>query len=372
MEMYSKGWKRGMAAAPLAALCALSGCGCDSSDQSTTQFVFTSDAHYGIKRTPFLGYSSAKQVNGAMVAVMNTLPGISFPCNDNGVNACKAVGAIDFVAETGDIANRMESNSGGYSQVQSAAVSCSQFASDYIDTLSLKDKSGNKAPLYIVPGNHDVTDAIGFYKPMSPITDATSIAQIYNLMMNPSTLRNKDTYNYSTDKVFFSKNINGVHYIFITMWPDSVARAWIDNDLKSVADTTPVIVFTHDQPDIETKHLTNPNGSHEINATDQFENVVADQSADTDVNGLFTIDAPSATEQRALEAFLKKHKNIVAYFHGNDHINGTYTYSGPDNDISMNVIRVDSAAKKMTVRDYMWETKTWGDSVTFSLAPRSN
>lgn len=392
-------WKGALAFMLLITLCTLSGCGSDDSalplNQSLTQFVFTSDAHYGIKRTPFLGYSSAQQVNGAMVTEMNTLPNLQLPCNDGGVNACKSVGAIDFVAETGDIANRMEANSGGYAQIQSAAISWDQFKSDYIDGLSLKDKSGKKAALYLVPGNHDVTDAIGFYKTMTPTTDATSIAQIYNLMMHPTTPRTKDTYDYSTDKVFFSKNINGVHYEFITMWPDSVARAWMENDLKHVASTTPVIIFTHDQPDIETKHLMNPNGIHDINATDKFENMVADQSADTDINGLFTIDAPSTSEQRALVEFLKKHKNIVAYFHGNDHINGTYTYTGPDNDISLNVIRVDSpmkgsvskndptqlafkvvsidpVAKKMTVRDYMWETRTWGESATFSLAPRSN
>ncbi|MDD2336343.1 MAG: metallophosphoesterase [Geobacteraceae bacterium] len=374
-------------------LFALSGCG--SSDQSTTQFVFTSDAHYGIKRTAFDGYSSAQQVNGAMVTVMNTIPGLTLPCNDAGVNSCKSVGAIDFVAETGDIANRMEANSGGYTQVQSAAISWNQFKSDYIDRLELKDKTGKEAALYIVPGNHDVTDAIGFYKAMTPTSDATSIAEIFNLMMNPTTQRTKDSYDYSTDKVFFSKDINGVHYEFITMWPDSVARAWMENDLKNVPSTTPVIIFTHDQPDIETKHLMNPNGSHDINATDKFENMVADQSVDTDTNGLLTIDAPSTSEQRDLVTFLKKHKNIVAYFHGNDHINGTYTYTGPDNDISLNVIRVDSpmkgsvskkdptqlafkvvsvapAAKKMTVRDYMWQSRTWGNSTTFSLAPRSN
>jgi hypothetical protein len=192
----------------------------------------------------------------------------------------------------------------------------------------------------------------------------------------------------------YSKDINGVHYIFITMWPDSVARNWMDSDLAKVSTSTPVILVTHDQPDIETKHLTNPNGSHDINATDKFENMVADMSADKDSSGNLTINAPSTTAQRALVAWLKTHKNIVAYFHGNDHINGAYTYTGPDNDISLNVFRVDSpmkgtvsitdptqlifkvvsidsTAKNMTVRDYLWNAKKWGASTTVSLAPRA-
>jgi len=98
--------------------------------------------------------------------------------------------------------------------------------------------------------------------------------------------------------------------------------------------------------------------------------------------------------------WLKTHKNIVAYFHGNDHINRTYTYTGPDNDISLNVISVDSpmkgilpdgsngsnvnpsllafkvvtvdaTSKKLTVRDYFWKDRRWGTATTISLAPRS-
>jgi DNA repair exonuclease SbcCD nuclease subunit len=37
---------------------------------------------------------------------------------------------------------------------------------------------GNKAPVYMIPGNHDVTNAIGFYKPMYPAKDAGSMAGI--------------------------------------------------------------------------------------------------------------------------------------------------------------------------------------------------
>ena len=395
-------------AASLVAVLALSALmsGCGSSDStpaaSQTQLVFTSDAHYGIKRSAagvFNGYSSGYQVNGAMISVMNSISDVTTPCNDGGVNACQNVGPVDFVVEGGDIANRSESATNH----QSAATSWAQFKADYIDGLTIKDKSGKQAPLYIIPGNHDVTNAIGYYKtPLDTAAgmDATSYVQIYNLMMKPATALTNAAFvgatpsfttaaaSYLGNRVNYSRDINGVHFVFITMWPDSTARAWIDTDLAKVSATTPVILFTHDQPDIETKHLTNPNGTNDINATDKFENMVTDKSSSLTTAGASTI------EQRALVTWLKTHKNIVAYFHGNDHINGTYTYTGPDNDISLNVVRVDSpmkgslsatdptklafkvvtidsGAKNMTVRDYMWNTKRWGATANISLAPRA-
>jgi len=114
-----------------------------------------------------------------------------------------------------------------------------------------------------------------------------------------------------------------------------------------------------------------------------------------------TTAGDSFAAQRGFVAMLKRHKNIVAYFHGNDNRNQFYTYPGPDNDVSLNVFRVDSpmkgsvsgkdaadgigdpsklsfqvvtidsAAKNMTVREYLWNTKTWGASRTVSLAPRT-
>lgn len=384
----------------LAGVTVLGGCGDSNSSSPTTTatFLFTSDPHYGIKKTAFDGYSSAKQVNGIMIGSMNSISSVTYPCDDGGLKACQQVGAVDYLVQTGDIANRMEANSGGYTQIQSAATSWSQFENDFIKGVTLKNAQGGATTLYAVPGNHDVTNAIGFYKTMTPTTDSTVMLKLYNMFMNPSTaLTSYTATDYDTKRIYYSKDIAGVHCVFITMWPDSTARAWIDNDLKSVSSTTPVILFTHDQPDIETKHLKNPNPPYTINATDQFENMVTDQSIDTDTNGLYTINAPSTTRQRELVAWLKTHKNIVAYFHGNDHINGTYTYTGPDNDISLQVVRVDSpmkgsvsksdpskltykvvnidsVAKKMTVRDYQWYAKKWDATatITVSLAPRSN
>jgi hypothetical protein len=427
--------KKRLAYASLAAVASLSGlmsgCGNDSTAQpaaatttanqtvaAQTQLIFTSDAHYGIKRPAagiFNGYSSGFQVNGAMISVMNSISDVTTPCNDGGLNACLKVGPVDFVVEGGDIANRSEGTTRPATPTtyQNAATSWAQFKSDYIDGLTLRDKTGKQSPLFIIPGNHDVSNAIGYYKaPMNTADgsglDATSYTQIYNLMMKPATpLTNSAfvgaspgfanaaaSYAATTNRVFYSRDINGVHFVFITMWPDKTARDWIDADLVKVSATTPVILFAHDQPDIETKHLTNPNGVKDINTTDKFENLVSEVSVSTAITG------DSFAAQRALVAWLKTHKNIVAYFHGNDHINNTYTYSGPDNDISLNVVRVDSpmkgilpdgsngsnvnpsllafkvvsvdaASQKLTVRDYLWYAKRWGATTTVSLAPRT-
>jgi hypothetical protein len=172
----------------------------------------------------------------------------------------------------------------------------------------------------------------------------------------------------------------------------------MEKDLKNVSSFTPVIIFTHDQPDCEAKHFTNPNGTHDINSTNKFENIVEERFKDAD-----TIKVESILEQRSLVAFLKAHQNIKAYFHGNDNRNEFYIYKGPDNDISLNVFRVDSPvkgtisgieaedltgdetklsfqtividgdSKTMTVRECLWNTSgsaspiIWGANSTISL-----
>ncbi len=361
-----------------------------------TQFVYTSDLHYGLARAAFRGATNvdAQKVNAELVAAINNLPGVVFPCSDAGVNACKPVGAIDFVAVTGDIANAMALRTTPVTFVQSAATSWAQFEKDYINGLTVKDKSGNKAPLYLTPGNNDITNSIVWYIPTNPPTDATAMVQIYNRMLQPATPKTKDTYNYATDKINYSRDHGGVHFQFLNLWPDSATRAWMANDLKSVSPTTPVVIFTHVMPDANPEIFTNPNGKNDINATDLFMNLVGDKFA----SSTKTTDAagqrvPSVVEQRALVAFLKEHPNIVAYFHGHSNWNQFYTYRGPDNDIALNVFRVDgpireavtakyenalsfqvvsidASAQSMTVREYLWNAKLWGSSVTVSLAPK--
>ena len=373
----------------------INGLASQESQRAEIQFVFTSDPHYGITRNTFRGASKvdAHTVNAAMIAKINTLSNVKLPA-DGGINAGKIVGAIDFVVEAGDIANRQEGAS--EKSIQSASISWDHFKTDYIDGLNIKDRNGNKSPLFILPGNHDISNAIGFYKPMVPATDAASMAGIFNLMMNPAVQRTKDTYNYAGDKIHYSLNLGGIHFVFITLWPDSAERKWMAEDLKSIENSTPVIIFAHDEPEIETKHFINPNGNHDINGKDKFENLLADQFA-----GGKTIDDPTTIEQISLETFFNSNPNISTYFHGNDHWKRFRDWTGPDNTVAVHtfgvdspmkgevskdnetklsfyLVTIDSKARLMSVRECLWNVDpskpdapvAWGDTITVALFPR--
>ena len=363
---------------------------------ATVQFIFTSDAHYGITRPMFRGRPNVDghAVNAAMIARMNTLAGETFP-NDGGLKSGEPVGALDFLAQGGDIANREED--GESTPIQSAAQSWAQFSDDYLRSLKLVDRSGARAPVFVVPGNHDVSNAVGFYKPMKPAVDKTAMVAIYNLMMAPGTPKTSSTFEYPRDAVDTSRDLGGVHFVFDTVWPDSKQRAWMDDDLARVAPSTPVVIVTHDQPPSEAKHFTNPNGRHDINSVDKFENLLVDTLADGT-----TIDAPTDVEQRGLEAFLARHPNITAYFHGNSNWNEFYEWNGPGRTAALHTFRVDSPMKghfsaddetklsfqvatidqasgRMTVRECLWNRNpaspsgavAWGESVTVDLSPRT-
>jgi len=384
-----------MAAAVLAACVAGTVHGQVHGQPAPVQFIFTSDVHYGIARQGFRGRSNvdAHVVNAAMIAAMNTLPGVTFP-RDGGLRAGERIGAVDFVAVGGDIANREEVTDSG--SIQPAARSWAQFASDYLQGLRLADPSGARAPVYVVPGNHDVSNAIGHYLPMAPAIDKTAMFEIYNRMMAPRVLKVASTYNYPTDKVLVSHDVGGLHFMFITMWPDSGVRAWMERDLARISRSTPAIVFTHDQPESEAKHFTNPNGRHDINPVDKFENLLAETLADG-----ATVAAPTTIEQRALQHFLERQPNVTAYFHGNSNWNQFYDWTGPDNTVVLHTFRVDSpmkgafssrdetrlsfqvvtidpASRRMTVRECLWDVDparpsmpvAWGSSATVTLAPR--
>ena len=202
------------------------------------------------------------------------LPSLKLP-HDSGINAGKIVGPIDYLIEGGDVANRMEIPH------QSDAASWRQFCSDYLNGITLTNHYGKRTELFIIPGNHDITNAIGFYRPMKPRVDPTSMVAIYNLMMKPSKMLTTKNYDYSKDKINYSKNIGGIHFMFITLWPDSSERIWMEKNLRSVSSKMPVILFTHDQPESEAKHFTNPNRSHGINADDKFENLLAEVYKDS-------------------------------------------------------------------------------------------
>lgn len=356
-------------------------------NQKLVQFVFTSDSHFGIKRITFQGDSNvfANEVNAAMVSKMNSLQYATLP-NDGGVNAGKIIGGIDYLINTGDIANREEKG------IQNSTTSWSQFTTVYLKGTKLKNSLNEKTEILLLAGNHDISNTIGYYKEMKPLTDNSSLVGIYNYMF-PSTPKTADTYQYSTDKVHYSRDIAGIHFIFVNMWPDSCERIWIEKDLKIVSKTVPVLLFTHDQPNVESKHFTNPNGSHTINATDKFENLIPEVFKDG-----VKISDPSVIEQRSFVAFLKVHQNIKAYFNGNDHENIFYDYKGPDNDITLKTFQVDSPmkgnlsgldesklsfqfvtidtqTKTMTVRECLWNAApstpstsiVWGASMTISF-----
>jgi 3',5'-cyclic AMP phosphodiesterase CpdA len=356
------------------------------------QFVFTSDAHYGITRAAFREGSNveARVVNAALVKQINTLSSLVLP-KDGGVRAGEPVGPVDFLVEGGDVANRSEVLDTG--AIQSAATSWAQFKADYLDGLTLTDPRGARAAVYIVPGNHDVSNAIGFYRPMRPFVDKTMMVEAYNLMMAPTPRRTAATYEYPRDRVLTSRDLGGVHFVFLTVWPDSVARAWLDRDLQSVPPTTPVVVFAHDQPEGESKHFTNPNGAHDINPVDRFEDLLSDALVDGS-----TPEAVNLVEQEAWEGFVDRHPAIKAYFHGNANWNEFYDWNGPRHTVALHAFRADSpmkgrvsatdetklsfqlaiidtAAGRMTVRECLWNVDPgnpatpvrWGATSTVGL-----
>lgn len=360
----------------LAAVFPYVGAAAPQAEPRTVRFAFTSDAHYGITRAHFRGQTNvnAHVVNAALVDAVNH------------------AGPLDFIVEGGDVANREEETELG--AIQSAAISWGQFKADYIDGLTVKTAAGRKAPLYIVPGNHDVSNAIGFYKPMRPLIDKTALVEMYNLMMTPSRQRTTATYEYSRDRVLYSHTLGGIHFVFITIWPDSTARAWLENDLERIDRNTPVVVFTHDQPEAQAKHFGNPNGAHDINATDKFENLLSDRLADGPAAGV-----PTLIEQREFERFIERHPNIKAYFHGNSNWNEFSDWAGPNGSAALHVFRVDSPMKgavsadnesrlsfqvasidtttrTLTVRECLWNANpadpaaplTWGESRSLSLS----
>jgi hypothetical protein len=355
------------------------------------EMVFTSDAHYAITRKKFHGDSSvdAHVVNAAMIRRINMVPGLLLPA-DGGIAAGQTVGAVDYLIQTGDIANRMEV------PYQSAAASWAQFTTDYMQSVTLTGRDSKPAKLLLAPGNHDISNAVGFYRPMNPKTDPSAMVQIYNLMLHPAKPKTNDDYNYATDKINYSLNIHGIHFMFITLWPDSAERIWMQKDLDTVASKTPVIVLCHDEPTCEAKHFTNPVAPFDINAKSKFENLVAERYKEgTTAPG---DDGATDIEQRGWVKFLKQHPNIKAYFHGNSNWNEFYVYKGPDNDVALNTFRVDSpmkgkysskdetklsfqlisldpVAQRLTVRECLWDTEpsnpavkvVFGESKTVSL-----
>ena len=333
----------------------------------TLQFIFCSDVHLGLIKPVFRNKTniSSAEVNAAMVEKMNTLPMVTLPA-DGGVGAGEKIGGIEGVMITGDLCNRQETD------VQSATASWAQFTEDYIGKLKIVNKAGAKSRLLLTPGNHDISTAVGFHRPMQPLVDNASMVGMYNLMMKPSVPLTANTFNVQRDKIHYSVNMGGIHLVFVSAWPDSSERVWMQQDLQKVSPTMPVFLFTHSYPEVEARFFQNPNGDHSINANDKFENLVEEKFKDGS-----SVNDNSIIEQRAFVSFLQSHPNIKAYFHGHTNFAEFYDWAGPDNTIklpcfradspmkgkysakdetklSFNVVSIDTDNKKMTVRECLW------------------
>lgn len=357
-----------------------------AAQDSVLQFVFTSDVHYGITRAHFRGADSvsAVTVNEAMIAAIDRLPGNVLP-KDGGVASGAAIHYIDGILITGDIANRQETG------VQAAGVSWKQFETDYGSRVTTTDRLHHPTPLLLTPGNHDAADALGSYRSMYPTTDASSMAGIYNLMMLPAHPLTAASFNYTRDRIHYMRDFGGVRLIFVNCWPDSTERLWMDQQLAALPASTPVLLFTHSNPDLEARFFTNPNGDHRIDSS-KFENLLPEV-----FTGGNSVKDSTILEQRALASFLQRHPQIKAYFHGHNNWTEFYTWQGPNKKIALPCFRVDSpmkgkrsakdetlvsfevisidpAAKRLTVREYRWNpvpqnptiTK-WGEEKTIHL-----
>jgi len=309
---------------------------------STINFIFTSDVHFGLFKDQFRGKVNipAKEVDMAMMQVMNQI-------SDNR----SIVDGIDALVITGDIANRMEKG------VQSATASWKQFEEVFIDNNHLKKANGAKSELLVVPGNHDMSNAIGFHRPMEPKKDPASMLGIYNLMFPNNQVSKFDS---SLTRIHYSRDIKGVHFIFLSLYPDSAERVWMEKDLKKVAMTTPVFLFAHSIPDVEPRFFQNPNGLNDINEEDKFENLVPEKYKDgKDVKGETTI------EQNSFANFILQHPNIKIYFHGHENWTEYYQYHGPKNNINLTCIRTDSPMKgRVSLKN---ETKLAFELITINM-----
>ena len=348
-------------------------CGLRAQGRDFLRFIYCSDLHYGLERD-FRGDADvpADSVSRALRESFRMLETKSLP-DDGGVGSGMVFGFPDFIVCTGDIANRMEDG------IQSASESWKQFLRDWKEYLDR---------MYIVPGNHDISNAIGYYKPMSPLTDASSAAGIYNMMMRPDTAIAAEDFDYSRDKTHYAFVRDSILFVFMGMWPDTVMRFWLDGELSEHG-SVPALIFTHDPPEADAKHFTNPSGRHDINSRDRFENLLSDTCC------VSSTDSLPLENWRTLERYLHGRPQIKAYFHGDCNYNEFYIWHGVDSTISLPVFRVDSPmkgeysagaqellsfivvaidpeARLMTVRECLWNRDCrpgieWGASSTIAL-----
>lgn len=341
-------------------------------DAEEIRFIYCSDLHYGIKRN-FRGKEcETYKVVDDMLKSFTLLYSSPLP-SDGGAGAGTVFGEPDFLICTGDISNRMQKGA------WTASESWNQFKKDWIDALDY--------PVYVVPGNHDISNAIGYPKRLSPERDDASAVGIFNHNMPMYGHSEIEDFNYPENSVRYSFVRDSLRFMFIGMWPDGNMRMWMDS-VMTEDPVSPVIIFTHDPVEADAKHYTNPNYPYNINAVDKFENLLSDTCSVDNINKL-----PEGNWSR-FERFVESHPQIKAYFHGDCNYNEFYEWKGVNGTVSLPVFRVDSPMKGeyssknenllsyqvvcidtdnkiITVRECLWNKDgltsiTWGEVKTIS------
>ncbi len=335
--------------------------------------VFVSDQHYGIDREFNGKTESGDFVNNFLVKRINQLPSETLP-QDKGLASGEQIASIEMLINGGDISNRQQVG------IQSSASSWSQFENNFLNVLNIKNSIGEPTEVFLIPGNHDVSNAIGYPKPMEPITDPTAMVEIYNHSMSPDKPLTNSTFDYYRDKIRYYKDRFGIRFFFVDIWPGVEQRAWMD---KYIVDTIPSVIFTHDEPNIEYKHLSNPESPDKIIPGAKYEHLIKEVPK---------ASKSSDYEQNQFGFWLAENPAIKAYFHGNTNFNQFYTFTAPDSLVSLptfrvdspmkgeysrddqsllsfHLISIDSVAKTITVRECFWarEQIEWGDMATFSI-----
>jgi hypothetical protein len=344
---------------------------CLTSKAQQINFVFFSDPHYGTHRM-FRGVDTpADQVLEVMQKSVKALPAATLP-DDGGVGSGQKIEKLDFIVCGGDIGNRM------HGDIQSAAASWAQFERTWIND--------SLPPVYLIPGNHDISNAIGYPTTQSFTTDPTCVVEIYNRMMHPAEPRTTHNFVQRLDKSVYAFAQSGIAFLFGGAWIDSESRRQLELT-GLVNDSTPAILFTHFPAAPEAFRFTNPHPGHDINAEARYQNVIED-IPDVDLS----TDAPVGLYREAAR-FLGRNPQIAAWLHGHSHCNFFYEWTGPDEDISIKafqtdsptlgalsskdelivsylVVSIDPEQSRMTVRQYFWhpdKPDKWGISESVAL-----
>ncbi|MEN6356859.1 MAG: metallophosphoesterase [Armatimonadota bacterium] len=94
------------------------------------------------------------------------------------------------------------------------------------------DNNRLRYPRYAVPGNHDWWRWCGYTLGTSQWVATKLKAQYGNC-------------NSTNGNVYYSFNIDGIHFAALGRYPDSYVLSWLANDLAGVGTDTPVILFMH-------------------------------------------------------------------------------------------------------------------------------